>query len=1406
MPVSLAELSIAVHMDETPGTDIIVASGFCPESRREGTADFCAYQKRSDGTFRPVMTASKLRPQAVGDGGSGDTAPRKMTYRVEWKPEVDSMTQNDFMENLSRQDLLDAGALAEKPESSIESNLCLNEIVASIFIRRTVRVLQEQDISSACSPHLSQLLSWMLKWNQSEGAQLLEGVTLEDENKFIEQADESDIVGVALHRLGPQYLDLFAGKVSAVELMAQDDLLRRLYSEHSLFRRHYAQMAEYMQTLIHKSPYMKFLEIYAGTGGATMPVLESVDRGGRLLVDEYTYTSASSGSFERTRSKFGKWESQMKFKTLHVSRDLLAQGYTAHSFDVIVASLELHATPRIDDTMANVRKLLSPGGRLVLLELTAPAAAHNAVFGTLASWWVSEDGRKDGPLLTVSEWDARLKKHGFTGADLAIPAQTGQCNDLSSMILARVASSSGEADGQETKLVVKIHSGHPDAFQSAISGKINDAFTGLGANCTKEPWTATDAANFDGLTIVIESAEHPLLLDPTPEIYESFKQLMLQGKDILWASFQTSPPSGESAAMANMVNGMARVMRRENPSLRLITVDIQDQIEPTGNEGQEQIIKTLTDIAASTFWSGLGSARAEDLEYVIRDGKLAIPRVIPDDRLSAYLDSLSPVQDQSEPTLYLNNDRPLMLNVRVPGLLNTISFVDNDKMLEELGPDQIEIQARAHGLDQKDVSVALGRSAPGTAMLGEVAGVATAVGANVQSWKTGDRVIGLMVAPFGNLVRIDSNGAVVIPDSISFSEAATIPWAYYTAYYCLTQAARMEKGQSILIHAAAGAIFATVSSADKKKLLTEQYGIPETHIFPYRNFKRRILASTEGKGIDVVLNSLSGQLLVDSWDCVAQFGTFLEIGKSDINGRSQLSMANFGKQVTFASVDPSLMYQKRPGYVTRGLEEVLAKIDQGLLKPVQLVTNYSMADIEETFRLVAPRKHIGKVVLTADDETLVQATKPRAIPLRLKQDGTYVVGEKGAGHVVALTRRNLDAEQRAPLEEAISKLCGTLHIVKCDINDANSTRAASEEIAKLPPVRGIVQSATVLADHPLEYMEHKDWTIAIKPKVQGTINMHRAFCSAETADFFISLSSVASIFGSSSQSNYAAGNAFLDAFAHAQGRYSRGITHYTTVNVGAVEGSGLVSEALSQNSEFVRIVGPHRRSQAMPHAIQSRLNGEAMGPEALGDHIFDHVPSKRRHGETAMANTSDKQKQCTHCKVDDVAAVAAGLEELRDESGGRQTEPQSEELSNLTSQGNDVTASFHGWDCCKHHKILPAQSLPDLDDALDFWLEANEHMFSVEQLESIRGEIEAMRAPEGTARRVLEDLYEANALDKSNGWFTDVVTNGRFLSSRASIALGSSIMGAHRETKVRHSQAERAAIIASSLRSFKSSR
>ncbi|KAG6354288.1 hypothetical protein INS49_004893 [Diaporthe citri] len=290
---------------------------------------------------------------------------------------------------------------------------------------------------------------------------------------------------------------------------------------------------------------------------------------------------------------------------------------------------------------------------------------------------------------------------------------------------------------------------------------------------------------------------------------------------------------------------------------------------------------TVAAIARSSFWPASEDEKAEELEYALRGGKVTIPRVVPDQQFAAYADSHNDQDDTLVEQRYLDQRRPLKLDVKVRGLLNTLRFVDNPRVAQQpLGADEIEVQARAYGLNFKDVFIALGQMRPGVHMTGEVAGVVTAVGSNAQSlWKTGDRVVGLMVDPFGSLVRVKANAATAIPESISFGDVASIPVIYYTAWYCLAQIARLERGQTVLIHAASGGVcqaaiqiahmievFATVGSVAKSKLVQDKYGVDPDHIFSShaRTFKKGIMRMTGGKGVDVVLNSLSGEFLMDS--------------------------------------------------------------------------------------------------------------------------------------------------------------------------------------------------------------------------------------------------------------------------------------------------------------------------------------------------------------------------------------------------------------------------------------------------------------------------------------------------------------------------------------------------------------
>lgn len=1555
MPVILGQLSISTDIDAAPGAEILVALDLLPEGPRGARGNSIAYQKHADGMWRPVLSASGIRLQVVGEANlSLDQAAKqhRANYSMEWAHDVSYLTPAQFMTHISERKLFDVGH-GTLSKLVAKDQLRLNDQAATILIRRALA----SGVSTACNPHLTKLLRWMQDWSTSTLAdELLHGVggSVEEEARLIAQAQADNVVGLTLARFGPRLVDMFAGRADPLELLLEDDLLGRLYSEYTLFSCHYAQVAEYMRGLVHKNPQLNILEVGAGTGSASMPLMESIDRGGRLLLNAYTYTDISSGFFERARAKFGRWAGQINFKTLDISRDPLEQGFAKGEYDLIFASIVLHATPFMDITMANVRKLLKHGGKLVLVELTGLAAASNTIFGTLEGWWMSEDGRKDGPLLTVPEWDDLLRRHGFSGTDHAVPAHLGEAAHLSSMIVATATEPEPAGTTNDAVRQVDVRLGYSDSsLQAALSDAICQSVSKLGVPCTRESWNGSS----DELVVVVDSAEHPLLLEPTHETFEQTKELLLQGRNVLWVSFQESPHS-DTAALKHMINGMARVVRRENPGLRLVTVDVQDDLGSSNNTETLHIVaETVAKIIRASFWSVSQDVRAEEWEYALCGGRVTIPRVVPDEQFAAFFASRSDQDDTLVDQLYLDAQRPLMLDVKVPGLLNSLRFADNPRMTQgALGADEIEVQARAYGVNFKDVFIALGQMRPGVPMTGEIAGIVTAVGSNAQSlWKTGDRVVGLMVDPFGSLVRVQAKGAIMIPKSISFADAASIPVIYYTAWHCLTQVARLERRQTILIHAASGGVgqaaiqmaqmlgaevFATVGSVAKRQLIQDRYGLDSSHIFSShaRTFKKGIMRLTHGKGVDVVLNSLSGEFLMDSWDCVAAFGTFLEIGKTDIYDNSQLSMANFEKQATFAAVDTSHMYRLRPEFVCKGLAEIFDMIDSSVLRPVFPVTTYPISQIEEAFRLIAARKHKGKLVLVADEHTVVQTPKPKPKPLRLRDDGTYIIGggmgdlgmrmahllaELGAGHIVTLSRRSVDAAKQRSLEQSIGNLGARLHIVKCDIGDETSVRSAAKEMAELnlPTVRGIIQSALVLRDHPLEYMPLDDWNTAMNPKVRGTLHMHSVFCTPQDTQFFIMLSSIASIVGASSQSNYSAGNAFQDAFAHAHA-HAGGKTKYTTINVGAVSGSEQIKRALDQNSEIVRIIGAVSFDELFATLEYAMTPGQdepqcimpfdrdsmedVIGDSALSDHIFDHVPSRRKleqsigvgSGNTAnnasqsgstgraieRAKTVEEAEDIVRQAVvdkftafvgdevpDNQPVVSLGLDslvsieiknwvkhtfktplqaselssapsikslaqlivsrmDLKGKSSGGQdrqaarevkpdgdavppTEPVPEsvpesdrdhQLAGVPNDHRSDPTPQHGQLCCKHSLELLVQPLPDLDDALDHLLETTGHLYSPHQLVTVQKDISAIRAANSPIRRALHQWTTANlSHEMINERYNDAMTDARWLSSRLPLAPYQCIMITHRDSKMPHTQAERAALIASAAFEFK---
>ncbi|KAL3434320.1 hypothetical protein BDV09DRAFT_204784 [Aspergillus tetrazonus] len=408
-------------------------------------------------------------------------------------------------------------------------------------------------------------------------------------------------------------------------------------------------------------------------------------------------------------------------------------------------------------------------------------------------------------------------------------------------------------------------------------------------------------------------------------------------------------------------------------------------------------------------------AQGDLIQYVYRQGTLLVPRLEKSASSNQWLAASINGSSTEETAGFHTSGRPLQLHFKTPGLLDSAVFVPVDGLLDTLEPDEVSVKVYAHAVNRVDIAIASDRAEPTEVMMGEFAGVVIAVGPLCEgAYKAGDRVCGWGSRPYTNIARVKCHMVHHLGDAISFIEGASIPIAFQSTTYALTRVVRLEKGQTILIHGAAGAvgqaaisiaqhigaeIYATVGSPEKKQLLAEQKGIPTSKILSSRTaaFRDDILNLTNGRGVDVVINCSSGDLMDESIPCVADFGYMIDLTKSKI----PLSMdRGLGRNVTFSSIDMRLLATQRPKQLKELFAEAMELYQERSLTAIAPITTILITDLSAGFRLVQSQRYAGKIVLAADETVFVKQLTPKPKLPHLTADGTYAV----VGGSVALNR------------------------------------------------------------------------------------------------------------------------------------------------------------------------------------------------------------------------------------------------------------------------------------------------------------------------------------------------------------------------------------------------------------------
>ncbi|MCC6750544.1 MAG: type I polyketide synthase [Deltaproteobacteria bacterium] len=529
---------------------------------------------------------------------------------------------------------------------------------------------------------------------------------------------------------------------------------------------------------------------------------------------------------------------------------------------------------------------------------------------------------------------------------------------------------------------------------------------------------------------------------------------------------------------------------------------------------------------------------------------------------------------------------PFCLAIPKSGLLEELALVE--QVRTPPGPGEVELAVRAAGLNFNDVMKAMGIY-PGDYGLwlgSECAGVVTAVGPGVSGLAPGDRVVALAPHAMGSYVTTPAHLVVHKPAGLSFTEAAGVPVAWLTARLALFEIGRLQAGERVLIHAAAGGVglaavqlarragaevWGTAGSEEKRTFLR---GLGVAQVFDSRSlaFADEVRRLTDGRGVDLVLNCLAGEAMEASLGLVAPYGRFLEIGRKDIYQNTRLGLRPFERNLAYHGFDLLRFSTERPVAARRALEELLAELAAGTLEPLPCEV-FPMTEAAAAFQKMAKARHVGKLVLVLPEDPEARLpVRPAARRIAVRADATYLLSggtgdlglelaawlvEQGARHLILLSRRGRTPELEGTLQKLEAR-GATLEVLALDVADGEALLdALAARRGGAPPVRGVVHLAGVLEDAVLPNVNPGQLARVLRPKVDGALALDRA-TRDEPLDFFVLYASASGLLGSPGQASYAAANAFLDAFASyrvAAGRPALSIDWGPFENLGAESGS-----------------------------------------------------------------------------------------------------------------------------------------------------------------------------------------------------------------------------------------------------------
>ncbi|KAK4223155.1 hypothetical protein QBC38DRAFT_58577 [Podospora fimiseda] len=967
----------------------------------------------------------------------------------------------------------------------------------------------------------------------------------------------------------------------------------------------------------HKKPALKIIEIDLDEAQASSLWFQTdAPNQIREAYTAYDFGTVNAGALVKVQTAHQAKRSA-NFHLLTASKEGLGLESTEPTYDLAIIKTQAKKTEAAGEVVKNLKSLLKADAFTLLVErnsdsvieslgharaestasgsVTPPSAASPGTPSETASWVVASGNDTPASSLGTTPGDSKTLNDYFLRNRKFRSAAKIDTSDFSSVLEIPPPFGTSKQAYLLNNSTLETES-VPWSLTIARFEEASPSLTpSLKAALGSSGWTVRSApieklgqeghSPEKSAVVVLDDLSNPGVLARIPEAqWDALKALISTGTPIVWV---TKGAQTETVAEPDnaLVLGLFRVIRREDPQAKLHTLDVQSATSPATAWAIERVLRQLR-------------AGGDDLEteYAERDGVLLVQRLVPDIGVNSFKAAENGNGKGLETVVKGLHETEAQVRIQADkiGTLQSLVWCETDTGEVPMEDGMIEIEVMAVGVNFKDVATTMGIVPENEHMIGcECAGFVKRIGPNVhRNVKVGDRVACMRSGTYVNRVQCPQDRVHVIPDDMSFEDAATIPLVYLTAIYSLYHLGNLKEGQSVLIHSATGGvgiaaiqlaqykkadIFVTVGTDEKREFLAKNFGIPKNRMFNSRNIKfaDEIRRETNGRGVDVILNSLIGELLDESWRLTADGGIMVEIGKRDIVDRNTLAMEPFDRNCSFRAVDLSYTKEITNELIGDLMVEIFDLVKAGHVGPIHPITTYTFDKVIPALSYIRRGQHIGKIVISSGTEDPQLPIRPAVRKLALQSDGAsyLIVGglkglcgsvavhlaRHGARHITVISRSGVDDPASARIIQNCAAYGCEVSSASGDVGDLEFVKKVFKSVKPRRRIAGVIQGAMVLRDKPYETMTHDDYHTAIHAKVAGTWNLHKAAQSEQKQplDFFTMLSSISGVVGNKGQANYAAGNTFLDAFASY--RRSQGL-QANTVDLGAIEDVGYIAE------------------------------------------------------------------------------------------------------------------------------------------------------------------------------------------------------------------------------------------------------